>query len=193
MNCSQFDWKGYFLGETSGMDRTGAEEHLKICPHCRQELDRLRSIRAMMETLPEEAPPRRIAFVSDKIFEPRGWARFWNSAPRLGFASASMLAAAILAHGWLMAPRPQTPPPDLAAVRAQLEAEVTRNMQAAIDKAVSDAVSRQARQAADLVAAAEQRMEERRRMDTIAFEEAFQVLQKRMNVYRASLGFGSAQ
>ena len=25
MNCPQFDWKGYFLGETSGMDRTGAD------------------------------------------------------------------------------------------------------------------------------------------------------------------------
>ena len=49
--------------------------------------------------------PYRIAFVSDKIFEPRGWAWLWNSAPRLGFVSAAMLAAAILVHG-LVRPAP---------------------------------------------------------------------------------------
>jgi anti-sigma factor RsiW len=101
MSCSQFDLKAYFLGEPGAAGRGAVEEHLKACTACREELDRLRLTGAALASVPDEEMPHRIAFVSDKIFEPRGWARFWNSAPRLGFASAAMLSAAIILHGFI--------------------------------------------------------------------------------------------
>jgi anti-sigma factor RsiW len=101
MSCSQFDLKAYFLGEPGAAGRGAVEEHLKACTACREELDRLRLTGAALASVPDEEMPHRIAFVSDKIFEPRGWARFWNSAPRLGFASAAMLSAAIIIHGFI--------------------------------------------------------------------------------------------
>jgi hypothetical protein len=51
----------------------------------------------MMSTLPQEEVPRRIAFVSDKVFEPRWWQRMFSPT----FASACVIAAAILGHGFL--------------------------------------------------------------------------------------------
>ena len=101
MSCSQFDLKAFFLGEPGAAGRGAVEEHLKACPSCREEFDRLRLTGAALASVPDEEMPHRIAFVSDKIFEPRGWARFWGSAPRLGFASAAMLSVAIIIHGFI--------------------------------------------------------------------------------------------
>jgi hypothetical protein len=70
--------------------------------------------------------PHRIAFVSDKIFEPRGWAWLWNSAPRLGFVSAALLAAAILVHAFT---RPAPSAADMAALEARVRAEVLQNVE----------------------------------------------------------------
>ena len=42
-------------------------------PSCREELARLRLTLDALSTLREEEMPRRIAFVSDKVFEPRWW------------------------------------------------------------------------------------------------------------------------
>ncbi len=49
-----------------------------------------------MATLREEEVPRRIAFVSDKVFEPRWWQMFL----RPSFAAGAVVAAAILVHGF---------------------------------------------------------------------------------------------
>lgn len=192
MNCSHYDIKGYFLEELPAEEHAAAETHLKTCAACREELERLRATRAALAALPAEEPPHRIAFVSDKIFEPRGWARWWASMPRMAFASAALLALAIVAHGWLQRPAAQ-PAPDLAALREQLRAELSRQFQGAIEKAVAETAAREAQRTAELLAAAERRYEQQRLADRIAFEEALDVLQKRMNVYRASLAFGSAQ
>jgi hypothetical protein len=193
MNCSQYDVKGYFLNETSPDERTAIEAHLEVCGRCREELERLKALRVVLAALPEEEPPRRLAFVSDRVFEPSLWARFWNSTPRLVFASAALLAIAIVAHGWIARPPAPAPAPDVAAIRAQLQAELSQDLQAAVEKAVAEATARHERRTAELLQAAEQRYQQQRLADRIAFEEAFEVLQKRMNVYRASLAFGSAQ
>ena len=105
MNCSQHDLKGYLLGELSETERLLVEDHLGQCSDCREEQEKLRLTAAALGSLPEEEMPYRIAFVSDKIFAPRGWAWFWNSGPRLAFGSAALLAAAILVHAWV---RPAT-------------------------------------------------------------------------------------
>jgi anti-sigma factor RsiW len=101
MNCSQFDLKGYYLGEPGEAGRAEVEEHLKVCAACREELSRLRLTGLALASVPDEEMPHRIAFLPDRTYQPSGWLRFWNSAPRLGFASAAMLSAAILVHGLL--------------------------------------------------------------------------------------------
>ena len=127
MNCSQHDLKGYLLGELVAAERLLAEDHLGECSDCREELERLRLTAAALSGLPEEEMPYRIAFVSDKIFEPKGWKWLWNSAPRLGFVSAAMLAAAILVHA-LARPAPTTA--EVAAMEARIQGQVVSRLEA---------------------------------------------------------------
>ena len=93
MNCTSIDLKAYFLGEADAPMRRAAEEHLTSCAACQEEHERLRLTQAALFTVREEEMPRRIAFVSDKVFAPRWYQRLWRSGPRLGFAGAAMLAA----------------------------------------------------------------------------------------------------
>src|SRR5579872_2331072 len=100
MSCSPFDLRDYFLQELADPQQRQVEAHIRGCDPCREELDRLRITEAALFSLRDEEIPQRIAFVSDKIFEPSPWRRwlaaFWGSTARLGFASAAMLSAAIL-------------------------------------------------------------------------------------------------
>ena len=130
MSCSQFDLKAYFLGEPGAAGRGAVEEHLKACTACREELDRLRLTGAALASVPDEEMPHRIAFVSDKIFEPRGWARFWNSAPRLGFASAAMLSAAIIIHGFISAVEMRRTAEMVAASERRIQAQRQQDLTA---------------------------------------------------------------
>ena len=123
MNCSPFDLKDYFLQELPNPQRREVEGHLTRCQVCREELDRLHLTQAALFALREEEIPQRIAFVSDKVFEPspwrRWWSAFWGSTARLGFASAAMLSAAILVSALNRpapaAPRAPSPRPPLAS------------------------------------------------------------------------------
>src|SRR5688572_5328895 len=100
MSCSPFDLRDYFLQELAVSEKSQVEAHVKTCAECRTELDRLGLTEAALFSLRDEEIPQRIAFVSDKIFEPspwrRAWSAFWGSGARLGFAGAAMLSAAIL-------------------------------------------------------------------------------------------------
>lgn len=191
MSCSPFDLKDYFLGELGEADARRMREHLAGCRACREELERLRLTQAALLSLRDEEVPRRIAFVSDKVFERRWWRWLWESGPRLGFASAAMLAIAILAHALL---RPAAVSPtavDAAVVEQRISAEVARRLQPLIEKAVADSEARQAGEIAKAVAAARQELEFQHKADLLAVEENFSVLKKRMNVrYLASLEAG---
>lgn len=194
MNCSQQDLKGYLLGELAGQERRPVEEHLKGCRDCRDELERLRLTHTVLLSLPEEETPRRIAFVSDKIFEPRGWAWLWNSAPRLAFASVMVLSVAIVLHAFVRPARVNAPgAADAATLEARVEREVAGRLQTIVEQAAAASDARQARQTAELVAAVQRRMEKQRRADVLAVQESLMVLQKKMNVYRASASFGGPQ
>jgi anti-sigma factor RsiW len=100
MSCSPFDIRDYYLKELTDPQQRQVEAHVKDCPACRQEMDRLRLTEAALFSLREEEIPQRIAFVSDPVFEPsraqRWWAAFWGSSARLGFAGAALLSAALL-------------------------------------------------------------------------------------------------
>ncbi len=94
-------------------------------------------------SLRDEEIPQRIAFVSDKVFEPspwrRWWAGFWNSAARLGFASAAILAVAIVVRPVSRAPMPAGASP----VQAVSEAEIQSRIDAAVTRAVARVEARQ--------------------------------------------------
>src|SRR5215471_8554932 len=99
MSCSPFDLREYFLKELADPERKQVEQHVRGCHTCREELDRLQITESALFSLREEEIPQRIAFVSDKIFEPsplkRWLTAFWGSSARLGFAAAAMLSVAI--------------------------------------------------------------------------------------------------
>src|SRR5439155_22953110 len=109
-SCSPFELKDYFLKELPDSQQREVEAHVKSCQVCREELDRLRLTEAALFSLRDEEIPQRIAFVSDKIFEPspwrRWWTAFWGSGARLAFASAAMLSVALVVFALKPAPAP---------------------------------------------------------------------------------------
>lgn len=184
MICSQFDWKAYLLGETPESQRRQADEHAAACAACGEELERLRLTQMALLAVREEEMPRRIAFVSDKVFEPRWWQRLWNSGPVLGFASAAMLAIAIVTHG-LVAPAPVPAPApaaavDVAAIEARIEEEVARRLPSAIATAVAEVEARKSAETTKLVADMEKRFEFQRKADLLAMEDTVNLLRKHM-------------
>jgi anti-sigma factor RsiW len=124
MSCERYDWKAYALGELAGNERREADAHTATCEGCRDELSQLRLTIGSLAALREEEVPRRIAFVSDKVFEPRWWQMFL----RPSFAAACVIAAAILVHGYIMRP----------VVPVVNDAEI----QAAVNRAVADVEQR---------------------------------------------------
>ena len=44
MSCSSVDLKAYFWGEADAKEKRLAEDHLRACAHCQEELDRLKSL-----------------------------------------------------------------------------------------------------------------------------------------------------
>jgi anti-sigma factor RsiW len=117
MSCTNYDWKAYVLGELNEAGRREAESHAAHCSLCRDELASARLTLDALSTLREEEVPRRIAFVSDKVFEPKWWQAFLKPS----FAGALAIALAILVHAFVYADaRPN------ASVQAQIDAAVTR-------------------------------------------------------------------
>jgi anti-sigma factor RsiW len=147
MSCSPFDLRDFALKELSETEQQQVDAHVRGCATCREEVERLRLTEAALFALRDEEIPQRIAFVSDKIFEPapwrRAWTAFWGSTARLGFASAAMLSAALLVFS-LARPAgtlrgPETARGNSSAVVAPVSgAEIQQRIQAAVDQAVAD-------------------------------------------------------
>ncbi|MEP7353479.1 MAG: hypothetical protein ABI824_09645 [Acidobacteriota bacterium] len=116
------DWNAYALAEMTADARREAEAHAATCAACREELAMTRLTLDAMSTLREEEVPRRIAFVSDKVFEPRWWQMFLSPT----FAAAALVAVAILAHGFM-----QT-----GVTEAQVQARVDTAVTQAVSKAM---------------------------------------------------------
>jgi hypothetical protein len=133
MSCAFFDsspeskpdWKAYALRELDQNAYRQAEIHLTNCSECQEELATLRLTLDTLSTLREEEIPRRIAFVSDKVFEPRWWQRVFSPT----FAAGALVAVAILIHG---AMRPGQAQVDAAVTKAvsQVEAQHMQEIQA---------------------------------------------------------------
>lgn len=202
MSCSSFDLRDYFLRELAEPEQRQVEAHVKTCQGCREELDRLRITEAALYSLRDEEIPQRIAFVSDKIFEPspwrRWWSSFWGSTARLGFASACLLSAAIVVHAFRPVQAPAGRGSDLAVVKtasapAVSEEEILRRIQAAVDKAIPEIEARYDKRAQEMVKAVELRdAEERKRIlvyaDAVFDRQEQEKLARRLSAYNSAEG-----
>jgi anti-sigma factor RsiW len=168
MNCQAIDVKAYALNEAPAAERREAELHLKSCGECREELARLEFVQAALGGLREEEPPRRIAFVSDKVFEPSWWQRFWASGPRVGFAGAGLLSAAILVHGLTRPPVIMGNGPVVAQVSDQ---EIERRIDSAVTKAVAQIDAERKSEVQQLLAATEKKYELEQKALAVAWDE----------------------
>ncbi len=140
-----------------------------------EEQERLDATLAVLRSVPDEEVPRRISFVSDKVFEPKWWQRF----PVWGLASAAMLSAAVVAHGYVS--RPVTyqtvTSPTVATVAPvadtkALEAQFNKRLDAEIKKVSAEY---------------DHRLEFERRAIMMAVEDNFNLMRKQLNVFiRAS-------
>ena len=194
MSCkledSRPDWKSYALGELDADARREAEQHAAACSACQDELASLRVTLDALATLREEEVPRRIAFVSDKVFEPR----WWQSFLRPSFAAGAIVAAAILVHAFvrpLADSRMNTASMEArvaAIVSEQVNKDVDRRVAAelsgaveqAVAKAVADTEKRDDQRTVQLLAAAERR-----------YAETAEILNKQVSqIYAMNTGAG---
>lgn len=128
--------RDYAFDELAPAERKSMEQHFRSCAACAAELDRLRLTTAALRVLPDVEVPRRIAFVSDKVLEPKmGWlAGFWNSAARLGFASACVLAAGLAYAAAHRQPDVRTIVQTASVSQAQIDAAVNKAVALAVEK-----------------------------------------------------------
>ncbi len=178
MDHSQIDLNAYALGEGTPAERAAAAAHLAQSSEAALEFERLQLTLTALGSLRDEEMPRRIAFVSDPVFEPSLWQRFWNSGPRLAFGGAAMLACAITAHGFLM--RPVVQPV------VQASAQISQaDVDAAVEKAVQAVEARtenRVRQEVSLaVNKTEKRFTQEIQMMAASFQENDTLLRKQMN------------
>ena len=167
--------RDYAFGELPADRQPELEQHLGVCGECTLELDRLRLTTAALRTLPDREIPQRIAFVSDKVFEPspvsRFFAGFWNSASRLGFASACVLGAALIVSAYHRPVEVRT-----VVQAANTSTDVSQQVNDAVTKAVAQVKIEDAREIEAVGHKYEQQYQER--MASVA--ENFEMLQKRL-------------
>jgi len=178
MTCSIVDVKAYFLEELPKRDIAQVESHLGECAECREELERLGVMRTALQSLPEEEVPRRIAFVSDKVFAPRWWQTIWRSGPVMGFASAALLAGAILVHGFTRPPVTIVTEKQVAAVDA---AQINQRINAEVAKRVDAAVAQQKQQTVQMLEASEKRYQQQRQNDLVEFQQVMRYQNQQMS------------
>jgi anti-sigma factor RsiW len=196
MSCQSVDLKAYVLAELPAAERKRVEDHAGGCVACREELERLDATHASLLLLREEEIPRRIGFVSDKVFEPSWWQRLWQSGPRLGFASAAMLSVAILAHGFVAR---QAAAPAPSVNEAQIAARIDTEVAERVSKALAVSEERQTQvtvQTVEKVLAEERKkFDLQRQMDLVSVQENFDLLRKQISrgMYLASRERGDPQ
>lgn len=165
--------RDYAFEELPAGERSVVEQHLAVCSECSMELDRLRMTTTALRTLPDQEVPQRIAFVSDRVFEPSWWQRFRNSGAQMGFASVCVLASAIVVSAWHFAGSKTT------EVRTIVQTASVPQEQ--INAAVAKAVAQVREEDARVIQAAEQKRDAEYRVQMNAVSESFSVLQKRLN------------
>ena len=109
MSCSEFKKKGYlyFFRELSKPERAIYRKHVKKCPDCREELEKLRATWHVMERAEHERPSPGIretileharrksarTSVGEKL---RSWMGWWETHPSLSLGVSAAAVAVIL-------------------------------------------------------------------------------------------------
>jgi hypothetical protein len=159
------------------------EQHIAMCGDCAAELDQLRVTTAVLRVLPDREIPQRIAFVSDKVFQPSALSRFfggfWNSAARLGFASACVLSAALIVAAYHR-------PAPVVAQREVRTVVQTADVSKQIDAAVAQAIAKIREEDARMLTASDTKHDK----EHLALLEAVDVLQDRLNFGTVTSGDG---
>jgi hypothetical protein len=189
MSCSPFDLRDYFLKELPESEQRQVEAHVRNCQPCLEELDRLRLTEAALFALREEEIPRRIGFVSDQVFEPspwrRWWAGLWGSTARLAFAAAAMLSVAILVSALRPVEQIAVRPGPPQIVKAVSETEIQSRIDTAVAQAMAQVDARQTEKTKQLVADLEST---RQRLLWAASE--FDLYQKRAKTVQVLASYG---
>ena len=190
MSCSPFDLRDYVFGELDSAQARSVEMHGRQCLSCADELARLRLTETALFSVRDEEIPRRIAFVSDQIITPRiwearWWHAWWNSAPRLGFASAAMLSVAILAHALIERP---VAPAMHTVVTAQVDpALIDQKVAVAVAQAVANLEAQQQTRLASTVQQVEKRYSALRQEDLMTLEASFNIYNQKQKVRYSSM------
>ena len=107
MTGAPHDLRDYLFDELSSAEKAEVEAWLATSAAGRVELDLLRLTNQALLSLPDEEIPQRIAFVSDKVFEPSPWARLASwlqlEGPRFAFGIAAAMAV-VFAGIWATEP-----------------------------------------------------------------------------------------
>jgi anti-sigma factor RsiW len=193
MTCSLDDLKAYAVGELTRREQTALEDHVRACQNCREELDRLNLMRSALATLEDEEPPRRIAFVSDRVFEPRWWQTIWHSGPAMGFASAALLAGAILVHGFARPLVPVTASVNTAQIEQRVESQVNARLDAAVSKAVAVSEARQSAEFDKTLKAVETRFESQVQAQSATVQQAADYYREKMAQFLVASNEGPAR
>jgi anti-sigma factor RsiW len=181
--------RDYAFEESGADERQEMERHLATCGECALELDRLRVTTAALRTLPDREIPQRIAFVSDRVFAPSRWragfGNFWNSAAQLGFASACVLAAALVITAWH---RPVEVRTVIQATGQQvnsqdIDKEITRQVNDSVAKAIAQVRVEDAQTMRAALKSVERKYEGEHRDLMVAMGEDLKVLQARLNTW----------
>ena len=199
MSCAPFDLRDYFFGELSAVEAKQVDGHIASCEACRGELSTMDVTRVAMMTLPMEEPPRRIAFVSDKVFEPTLWQRFWRSGPVVGFASAAMVTAGLLFNGAARpaaVPGPNVPVAsvDYWAIEGRVREEIAKQIPVEVAKAVAQVEERDRHHLTLAVANVARKYEQKYELDVAALQASLEIRQNKMTkFYLASIEGGGAR
>jgi len=169
--------KDYVFGELNPAERRAVESAVAADPSLRDELARLQLTQSALFSLREEELPRRIAFVSDKVFEPKWWQVWLNSGPRLGFASAALLAGAIVFHA-VAQPQPN-PVAAPAFDQAQFERRISDEVARALPVALEQAERRHRTQLATAIKEAEGKYQQMRLDDQMTMQAAFDLYRQK--------------
>jgi len=196
MSCSPFDLRDYYFKDLAENQRRLTEVHVKTCAHCREELERLRGTETALLALPDEEIPQRIGFVSDAVFQPsafrRGWDALWNSAARLGFASAAMLSVALVVFS-LTRPVTQANIPAPATHIQTASVPSPTDLDNRVNEAVAKAVAESEARTRELLAASDKQHALETQAMKVRFDEYVEVERKRQNTLMvASNEAGSA-
>lgn len=194
MNVTPEVLKDYVFGELDPAGRRAVEAAVAADASLREELARLQVTQSALFSLRDEELPRRIAFVSDKVFEPKWWQVWFNSGPRLGFASAALLAGAIVFHGAVQ-PRPAAAPA-AAFDQAKFEQRIAEEVARALPAALQRAEQQHRTQLASALKEAEGKYQRMRQDDQMAMEASYSLFREKqaaMLVSYAQSNPGGAQ